>query len=147
MNMNSTSGNTGGELPENRSPRSGTSSKDGPASMLHKLLLVEDESDGAELAATLLSANGLEVVLAHSADEALRILQDDKDIDAMFTDIMMPGMNGLELADAVSNMYPTVKIVLTSGYVVPELLKNRERPYLFAAKPYRIDDILQMLRS
>jgi hypothetical protein len=44
-------------------------------------------------------------------------------------------------------MYPTVKIVLTSGYVVPELLKNRERPYLFAAKPYRIDDILQMLRS
>jgi CheY-like chemotaxis protein len=99
------------------------------------------------LAATLLSANVLEVVLDHSADEALRILQDDKDIDAMFTDIMMPGMNGLELADAVSKMYPTVKIVLTSGYVVPELLKNRARPYLFAAKPYRIDDILQMLRS
>lgn len=145
--MNSTSGKTDDELPEDRSPGSGAASADGLDSMLHKILLVEDETDGAELAATLLSANGLEVVLAHSADEALRILQGDRDIDAMFTDIMMPGMNGLELADAVSESYPTVKIVLTSGYVLPELLRNRERTYLFAAKPYRIDDILQMLRS
>jgi CheY-like chemotaxis protein len=108
---------------------------------------VEDETDGAELAATLLSANGLRVVQAHSADEALRVLRSDREIDAVFTDIMMSGMNGLELADAISANYPTVKIVLTSGYVLPDLLKNRERPYLFAAKPYRIDDILQLLRS
>jgi len=145
--MNSTSGRTGDELPGNRSPSSGAAPGDGRDSMLQKILLVEDETDGAELAATLLSANGLEVVLAHSADEALRILQGDGDIDAMFTDVMMPGMDGLQLADAVSAMYPTVKIVLTSGYVLPDLLKNRERTYLFAAKPYRIDDILRMLRS
>lgn len=122
-------------------------STSGENSLLRKILLVEDETDGAELAATLLSANGLEVVQAHSADDALRVLQSDKDIDAVFTDIMMPGMDGLELADAISERYPTVKIVLTSGYVLPDLLKNRERPYLFAAKPYRIDDILQLLRS
>jgi CheY-like chemotaxis protein len=122
-------------------------STSGEGSLLRKILLVEDETDGAELAATLLSANGLEVVQAHSADDALRVLQSDKGIDAVFTDIMMPGMNGLELADAISERYPTVKVVLTSGYVVPDLLKNRERSYLFAAKPYRIDDILQMLRS
>lgn len=122
-------------------------STSGENSLLRKILLVEDETDGAELAATLLSANGLEVVQAHSADDALRVLQSDRDIDAVFTDIMMPGMDGLELADAISERYPTVKIVLTSGYVLPDLLKNRERPYLFAAKPYRIDDILQLLRS
>ena len=122
-------------------------STSGEDSLLRKILLVEDETDGAELAATLLSANGLEVVQAHSADAALRILQEDKGIDAVFTDIMMPGMNGLELADTVSALYPTVKIVRTSGYVLPDLLKYRARSYLFAAKPYRIDDILQLLRS
>jgi len=145
--MDSTSGKAGDGSPEDRSPGSGTAPKDAPETLLRKILLVEDEADGAELAATLLSANGLEVVQAHSADEALRVLQADKDIDAVFTDIMMPGMNGLELADAVSDMYPTVKIVLTSGYVMPDLLRNRERPYLFAAKPYRIDDILRLLQS
>ena len=60
---------------------------------------------------------------------------------------MMPGMNGLQLAEAVRVMYPTVKIVLMSGYVLPELLKDRERPYLFAAKPYKIDTILKLLNS
>jgi CheY-like chemotaxis protein len=145
--MDTTSGKAGNGSSGERSPGSGTASKDAPDILLRKILLVEDEADGAELAATLLSANGLEVVLAHSADEALRVLEADKDIDAIFTDVMMPGMNGLELADAVSERYPTVKIVLTSGYVLPELLKNRARAYLFAAKPYRIDNILQLLRS
>lgn len=145
--MDTTSGKAGNGSYEEGSASFGTASKDASDILLRKILLVEDEADGAELAATLLSANGLEVVLAHSADEALRMLEADKDIDALFTDVMMPGMNGLELADAVSEKYPTVKIVLTSGYVLPDLLKNRERPYLFAAKPYRIDNILQLLRS
>ena len=143
--MDSTSGKAGNESPGGQS--AGTEPKHASDALLRKMLLVEDEADGAELAATLLSANGLEVVLAHSADEALRVLQADKEIDAIFTDIMMPGMNGLQLADTVRELYPTVKIVLTSGYVGPELLKDRERPYLFAAKPYRIDNILQLLRS
>jgi CheY-like chemotaxis protein len=143
--MDSTSGKAANESPKGQS--AGTEPKYASDTLLRKMLLVEDEADGAELAATLLSANGLEVVLAHSADEALRVLQADKEIDAIFTDIMMPGMNGLQLADTVRELYPTVKIVLTSGYVGPELLKDRERPYLFAAKPYRIDNILQLLRS
>jgi CheY-like chemotaxis protein len=143
--MDSTSGKAANESPGGQS--AGTEPKHASDTLLRKMLLVEDEADGAELAATLLSANGLEVVLAHSADEALRVLQADKGIDAIFTDIMMPGMNGLQLADTVRELYPTVKIVLTSGYVGPELLKDRERPYLFAAKPYRIDNILQLLRS
>jgi hypothetical protein len=44
-------------------------------------------------------------------------------------------------------MYPRVKIVLASGYALPELLAGRERPYLFATKPYRIDTILKLLHS
>lgn len=115
--------------------------------LLRKVLVVDDEPDLAEFAAALLDAHGLEVVVAHSGHEAMQRLQDDDQIDAVFSDVMMPGMTGVQLADAVREMYPRVKIVLASGYALPELLAGRERPYLFAAKPYRIDTIIKLLHS
>jgi two-component system OmpR family response regulator len=116
-------------------------------SLLRKVLVVDDEEDLASMAEALLSSQGLDVVVANSAIDAMRILEQDKDIDALFSDVMMPGMTGLQLADAVSDMYPHVKIVLTSGYTVPALLADRQRRYLFAAKPYRLDTIMKLLRS
>jgi DNA-binding LytR/AlgR family response regulator len=59
----------------------------------------------------------------------------------------MPGMTGLQMADAIREMYPRIKIVLASGYTLPALLANRERPYLYTNKPYKIDTILNLLRS
>jgi CheY-like chemotaxis protein len=115
--------------------------------LLRKILLVDDEGDGAELAAELLRAHGLSVQVANSADEALQILQQDGNIDALLTDVMMPNMTGLQLAQTVRAKYPAIKIVLMSGYVVPELLKENEQPFLFAAKPYRIDSIINLLHS
>jgi len=115
--------------------------------LLRKVLVVDDEPDLADFAAALLDAHGLAVVVAHSGHEAMQRLQEDDEIDAVFSDVMMPGMTGVQLADAVREMYPRVKIVLASGYALPELLAGRERPYLFAAKPYRIDTILKLLHS
>ena len=117
------------------------------AGLVRKVLVVDDEVDLADLAEALLSSRGLDVVVAHSAVEALRILAQDGDIDAIFSDIMMPGMNGLQLADAVSEFFPRLKIVLTSGFTGPAMLADRERNYLFATKPYRIDTIMALLRS
>ena len=117
------------------------------AGLVRKVLVVDDEVDLADLAEALLSSRGLDVVVAHSAVEALRILEQDGDIDAIFSDIMMPGMNGLQLADAVSEFFPRLKIVLTSGFTGPAMLADRERSYLFATKRYRIDTIMALLRS
>jgi two-component system OmpR family response regulator len=116
-----------------------------PRALLHKVLVVDDEEDLADMAAALLGTRGLEVLVAYSAHEALRILQDNPDIDALFSDIVMPGMTGLQLADAVTEMYPEVKIVLASGYTLPKLLTERERAYLYTSKPYRIDAVLKLL--
>ena len=115
--------------------------------LVRKVLVVDDEADLADLAEALLGSRGLDVVVANSAMEALQVLARDGDIDAVFSDVMMPGMNGLQLADAVSEFYPRVKIVLTSGYTVPAMLEDRERRYLFTTKPYRIDTIMKLLRS
>jgi DNA-binding NtrC family response regulator len=99
------------------------------------------------MAAALLSAHGLEVAVAYSAHDAIRLLGSDEGIDAVFSDIVMPGMTGLQLADVVGEMYPKVKVVLASGYALPSLLAGHERRYLYATKPYRIDTILRLLRS
>ncbi|WP_374000826.1 response regulator [Massilia sp. CFBP 13647] len=117
------------------------------AGLVRKVLVVDDEADLADLADALLTSRGLDVVVANSAMEALRILEGDSDIDAVFSDIMMPGMNGLQLADAVSEFFPRIKIVLTSGFTVPGMLADRERSYLFTTKPYRIETIMKLLRS
>jgi DNA-binding NtrC family response regulator len=117
------------------------------AGLVRKVLVVDDEVDLADLAEALLTSRGLDVVVAHSAIDALRILERDGEVDAVFSDIMMPGMNGLQLADAISEFFPRIKIVLTSGYTGPAMLANRERDYLFATKPYRIDTIMALLRS
>lgn len=121
--------------------------KAAPTAILRKLLLVDDEADGAECAAILLRSSGLQVTVAHSATEALQALQDDEEIDGVLADIMMPGMTGLQLADTVRALYPEIKIVLMSGYVLPELLKNREFVYMSIEKPYKIDELLKVLRS
>lgn len=115
--------------------------------LLRKVLVVDDEADLANLAEMLLSSEGLDVVVANSAMDALAILAQDKDIDALFSDVMMPGMTGLQLADAVRELYPRVKIVLTSGYTLPALLADRHASYLFVPKPYRIDTVMKLLRS
>lgn len=115
--------------------------------LLRKVLVVDDEEDLAFMAGALLSTEGMDVVVAHTAMAALDILAQDQDIDAIFSDVMMPGMTGLQLADTVREMYPRVKIVLTSGYTLPALLANRQTHYLFAPKPYRIDTVMKLLRS
>jgi two-component system OmpR family response regulator len=113
--------------------------------LLRKVLVVDDEHDLADMAAALLSAHGLEVLVAYSGHAALQLLANDTEIDAVFSDVVMPGMTGLQMADAIREMYPGVKLVLASGYTLPELLSNRERPYLFTSKPYKIETILKLL--
>jgi CheY-like chemotaxis protein len=115
--------------------------------VVKKVLVVDDETDLADVASMLLSAHGLDVVTAYSAQEALQQLDQDPQIDAVMSDIMMPGMNGLELGDAIRAMYPHLKVILVSGYTLVSEFDGRERPYLFAAKPYKIATILTLLRS
>lgn len=145
--MQGTSDTTNNKLLDDGQPDRGPEQKDRPYNLPSKLLLVDDEPDGAEFAAALLSCHGLEVIVVHSAAEAMRALSDDKEIDAVLSDITMPGTNGLELADEIRVRYPAVKIVLMSGYSASHMLEDRESPYLFATKPYRIESILQLLQT
>jgi PAS domain S-box-containing protein len=81
------------------------------------VLIVEDNIDVAEATAALFEHLGYRVVRALDASEALARLQDDEEIDLVFTDIVMPGgMNGIALAQEVRKLRPNIPVLLTSGY-------------------------------
>jgi CheY-like chemotaxis protein len=111
-----------------------------------KVLVVDDEPDLVELAHALLGYHGMDACIAHGGAEALEMLAADPTIDALFSDVMMPGMNGLELADATYLHFPHVHILLTSGYTAPDLIAPHSRQYAYISKPYRIDDVIARLR-
>ncbi|MUI11690.1 response regulator [Massilia dura] len=99
------------------------------------------------MAEALFAGHGFQVRVAYSADQALALLASDGAIDALFSDIMMPGMTGLQLATTVGSLYPSIRIVLTSGYTAPALMAGMARPCHFVPKPYRIDTVVDLLRS
>jgi len=117
------------------------------ASTPRKVLVVDDESDLADLAGALFCGHGIDARIAHSAQEALAILGTDPEIDAVFSDVMMPGMNGLQLAETIRHLYPKVLIVLTTGFISPLLAETHSQHYPCVSKPYRIETVIALFES
>jgi PAS domain S-box-containing protein len=81
------------------------------------ILLVEDDNEVAALVTEMLQELGYQVTRAASAQAALGALANDRQIDLVFSDVMMPGkMNGLELAAEVTQRRAHLKVLLTTGY-------------------------------
>jgi PAS domain S-box-containing protein len=81
------------------------------------VLVVEDNDEVAEITSALLEYMGCRVEHVHTAGQALERLGDGEDFDLVLTDIIMPGgMNGLDLARAVRQRFPSVPVLLTTGY-------------------------------
>jgi CheY-like chemotaxis protein len=81
-----------------------------------RILLVEDDVLVAEACAMLLEDFGYSVERAGSAEEALAVLKSDETFDLVFSDVRMPGRGGLELARTIAQLYPSLPVLLTSGY-------------------------------
>lgn len=109
-------------------------------------LVVDDEQDLADIAAELLALHGMETVVVYSAQQALEIMELRNDIDAIFSDVMMPTMTGFEFAGIAAKNYPMIKIVLTSGFVALDRWNQTAHHYEFVNKPYSIDAVIEKLR-
>jgi PAS domain S-box-containing protein len=120
-----------------------------PAHGVERVLIVEDEPELLALAASLFRSIGYDVLSAsNGADARLIIERDPASVHVLFTDLVMPGVTGLELADWVSQTHPDIRVVLTSGYSTPGVGNERERMrrYPFVAKPYRLAELAKALR-
>ena len=79
------------------------------------ILIVDDEIALSDLASEILSEQGCQVFCAENAKQALNILEHEN-IDLMFSDVIMPEMDGYQLAAIVQEKYPLVKILMASGF-------------------------------
>lgn len=79
------------------------------------VLVVDDDEEAGKVAEAMLSESGITAFRVASAPEALAMLDDRPDIDVLFTDIVMPGIDGIILADMARQKFPKVRIVYCTG--------------------------------
>ncbi len=80
------------------------------------VLIVDDDDDVRDLATTTLRHAGCDVLAVRNAEEALAIVRGDALLHLLFTDIIMPGMTGWELAHEAKKVRPDLRVIYTSGF-------------------------------
>jgi two-component sensor histidine kinase len=111
------------------------------------VLVVEDEMVLRMRAVDIVEDAGFKAVEAINADEALSILESRSDISLLFSDIQMPGtMDGLKLAHAVHDRWPSIKIILVSGQVRPSE-KDQPAESRFFGKPLEVKHMIAQLKE
>lgn len=113
------------------------------------VLVVEDEASVRALTVQMLEELGYSVTYAAGGTEALQILCDRGDISLLLTDVVMPSMNGRELADAAAQIRPGLKVLFTSGYARDAIVNNGiVDPHVqLLQKPATLQALAQKVRS
>jgi len=108
-----------------------------------KILIVDDEPQLLSLCEELLCRHGYDIYTAESGEQALKIL-DEESIELVLTDVIMPNMDGYELAKIIKNKFPTIKIQMVSGYTGD---RDNNSDNTILTKPYQRETLLKTLRA
>jgi two-component system NtrC family response regulator len=116
---------------------------------METILLVDDEPAVLTLCQTMLKSGGYQVLSAGSGQEAMRLLHGNvTNVDLALLDVIMPGINGVELAARIQIENPAIKIVLMSGYGPQEIASvvgdNRHK---IIWKPFKTESLLRMIEN
>ncbi len=119
-----------------------------PSAGTETILLVEDEAALRNVCRVYLESKGYTVLEAGNSKEAMKICQShDRPIHVLITDIVMPGMGGLELAKSALELRPTLSVVLVSGYTDRPLDREAIGFGKFLQKPFSFDALARTVRS
>ncbi|CAN7238677.1 ATP-binding protein [Rhizobium sp. LjRoot254] len=118
----------------------------GHTNLPRKMLVVDDTPSSLAVAKMALEDAGVDVIAVPSGRAALAALRGEADIDAVLTDIRMPGMSGLELADYIKALNPEIAIVLMTGF--SEALEQGQRIELpVLMKPFTSANMQEVLSA
>lgn len=106
-----------------------------------RILVVDDDVDVRNVAVETLMDAGYEVLEAATAHDAFRLLQ-DHDIDLVFTDIMMPGIDGFKLAGMVRMSSARTRVLFATGYMDLAQLNPAFTEGHLLNKPYRPSELV-----
>ncbi len=111
------------------------------------VLVVEDNAEVGSFAVQTLRDLGYVPVLAINAEEALAELAEDADrFDVVFSDVVMPGMNGIDLANEIRRQHHDLPVLLASGYS-HVLAQNGTFGFELLHKPYSVEQLSRLLRK
>jgi len=106
------------------------------------IVVVDDDPEVREIVAEFLTDSGHHILQAADGQEALRILANTPDVDLVITDVRMPDISGIDLAEMVTRNRDTPKVILISGYFVAEHVARR-----VLHKPFRMQELEQAVRE
>jgi CheY-like chemotaxis protein len=112
-----------------------------------RILVVEDNAEVGAFATQLLAELGHETKLAVNGHDALEAIEREADgFDLVFSDVVMPGMTGIELAHTLRKRRPDLRVVLTSGYS-HVLAQEGRHGFELLHKPYSVESLTRILRA
>ena len=124
-------------LTDSKNARSEAEQPTGP-----KLMIVDDDPEVRVIVAEFLEDFGYQVLQADGGTQALDLLAQTPDLRMIITDIRMPDMSGVELADVATQRQRDLKIILISGYFVSQQVERR-----FLRKPFRMRTLEAAVRA
>ncbi|MFB3917510.1 MAG: PAS domain S-box protein [Terriglobales bacterium] len=126
---------------------SGTSEMDPLAAGSETVLVVEDEEEVRTATREFLKSKGYTVLEAGNGAEALRICdQHDGTIDAVITDLVMPGIDGIEMTQAMASVRPGMRVLYMSGYT-DGFVTGLPPGAVLLQKPFNLDTLIRKLRA
>jgi DNA-binding NtrC family response regulator len=114
------------------------------------ILLVEDDSQLRQLSSSVLAHCGYRMLVANGPDEGLAIAQaHHKDIRLLITDVVMPGMNGRQLAEQILQISPKLKVLYISGYTNNAIVHYGvlDKGLWFLPKPFTLSALMSKVRE
>ncbi len=114
------------------------------------ILVVDDDSDVLKLVGLILTTKGYEVITATSADQALRKARNlDGPPDLLLTDVVMPGLSGPMLADRLSEVHPSLRVLFMSGYDDRQVVRRyvKEKGFALIPKPFTADQLSEKVET
>lgn len=115
----------------------------------HVILVVEDDAQVRQLSVSMLRDLGYTVLGADGADEAMRQLEHHSEISLMFTDVVMPTINGRQLAEMALKRWPNLRVLYTTGFTRNAIVHGGklDAGVNFIAKPFSLDQLAKKIAS
>lgn len=108
------------------------------------VMLVDDESAFVETMVKRLSKRNLMVISAYSGQEALEVIDKNRNVDIVLLDVKMPGMDGIETLGEIKKAYPLIEVIMLTAHATVEsaIEGMKKGAYDYLMKPCDIDQLM-----